>query len=241
MKNPSQQITLIQEELLQHADPEKAEFLPKYFKAVPGGYGEGDRFIGVKVPFQRKVAQKHYRDLSLDELEALLTQEVHEYRLTALFMLVLKFEKAKSAKDRKTLLDFYLNHLDFVNNWDLVDSSAPKILGAYLYDQDKSLLYDFAQSGQLWKQRTAIISTQYFIKKGHFDDTLQLADLLLDHPHDLIHKAVGWMLREVGEKDFDTAYTFLEKRYKQMPRTMLRYTIEKFEPEIRMGFLKGLI
>ncbi|MBT0812573.1 DNA alkylation repair protein [Litoribacter ruber] len=241
MKNPSQQITLIQEELLQHADPEKAEFLPKYFKAVPGGYGEGDRFIGVKVPFQRKVAQKHYRDLFLDELEALLTQEVHEYRLTALFMLVLKFEKAKSAEDRKTLLDFYLDHLDFVNNWDLVDSSAPKILGAYLYDQDKSLLYDFAQSGQLWKQRTAIISTQYFIKKGHFDDTLQLADLLLDHPHDLIHKAVGWMLREVGEKDFDTAYTFLEKCYKQMPRTMLRYTIEKFEPEIRMGFLKGLI
>jgi 3-methyladenine DNA glycosylase AlkD len=234
-------IYLIQEELAQHADSEKAEFLPKYFKATPGGYGEGDRFIGVKVPVQRKVAKKHYLSISLEALGSLLTHPIHEYRLTALFMLVHKFEKTKQAKERQGILDFYLGHLDFVNNWDLVDSSAPKILGAYLWDREKSFLYELVRSGNLWRQRVAIISTQYFIRKGHFTDTLQIAEILLAHPHDLIHKAVGWMLREVGEKDFQTEYEFLRDHYRQMPRTMLRYAIEKFEPEMRNGFLKGLV
>jgi 3-methyladenine DNA glycosylase AlkD len=234
-------IYLIQEELAQHADPAKAEFLPKYFKALPGGYGEGDRFIGVKVPVQRKVAKKHYLNISLEALDSLLTHPIHEYRLTALFMLVHKFEKTKQAKERQGVLDFYLGHLDFVNNWDLVDSSAPKILGAYLWDREKTLLYEFARSGNLWRQRVAIISTLYFIRKGHFTETLQIAEILLAHPHDLIHKAVGWMLREVGEKDFQTEYEFLREHYRKMPRTMLRYAIEKFEPEMRNGFLKGLV
>ncbi|WP_235893448.1 DNA alkylation repair protein [Litoribacter populi] len=243
MKNQPQMatVTIIQEELAQHADPAKAEFLPRYFKAIPGGYGEGDRFIGVKVPIQQRVAQKYYREISMEALETLLTHPVHEYRMTALFMLVNKFEKAQTSEDKKNLVDFYLRHLSFVNNWDLVDSSAPKILGAYLFDKEKDVLYEFARSGELWKQRVAIISTMYFIKKGHYSDTLQIAGILLNHPHDLIHKAVGWMLREVGRKDFETEYDFLKEHYRQMPRTMLRYAIEKFESDTRDRFLKGLI
>jgi 3-methyladenine DNA glycosylase AlkD len=223
------------------SDPEKAAFLPKFFQAVPGGYGEGDRFIGVSVPAQRRIARKYYRAISPGELEELIRDPVHECRLTALFILILKFEKAAGEQEREELAGFYLENLPFVNNWDLVDSSAYKLLGAYLYDKDRDLLYQLARSGELWRQRVSIIATLYFIRNNDFSDTLKLAGILLNHEHDLIHKAVGWMLREVGNRSFKAEYAFLEENYRQMPRTALRYAIEKFEPELRKKFLKGQI
>jgi len=221
--------------------PEKAAFLPKFFNAFPGGYGEGDRFLGIKVPDLRKVANKYYKSISLTTLEKLLQEPFHEYRQTALFMLVKKFEKAQSDKEKQELVDLYLNNLAYVNNWDLVDCSAEKILGAYLWDKDKEILYSLARSQNLWEQRVAIIATFFFIKKNQFEDTLEIAKLLLHHEHDLIHKAVGWMLREIGNRDLETELNFLKEYYHSMPRTMLRYAIEKFEPQLRMKFLKGLI
>ncbi|WMJ75128.1 DNA alkylation repair protein [Cytophagaceae bacterium ABcell3] len=227
--------------LASHADATKAAFLPQFFKALPGGYGEGDAFIGVSVPNQRKTAKQFYKQADLNDVSALLQHPVHEHRLTALFILVLKYEKAKGESEKQEIVDTYLRNLHAVNNWDLVDSSADKILGSYLYDRDRELLYDLVNSGELWKQRIAIISTFYFIKKKDFSDTLKLAEILLSHEHDLIHKAVGWMLREIGNRNFDVEYEFLAKFYRQMPRTMLRYAIEKFEEDLRQKFLKGKI
>lgn len=232
---------LIIQQLNSYTNPEKAAFLPHFFQAYPGGYGEGDCFIGVTVPDQRKVARKYYRTISLEELTVLIQSNVHEHRLTAIFILVLKYEKTKSELEKENLVNFYLNNISAVNNWDLVDSSAYKILGAFLFDKDRSLLYHFAASGGLWPQRIAIISTLYFIKRDDFVDTLKIADSLLEHDHDLIHKAVGWMLREVGNRDFAVEYNYLKDRYRRMPRTMLRYAIEKFEPELRKQFLEGKI
>ena len=228
-------------ELLCYTDPEKANFLPKFFKVGPGEYGEGDQFIGVKVPDQRQVAKAHYTEIPLEDVSLLLQSPIHEHRLTALFILVYKFEKLKIKQQQAEIVDFYLKHLPSINNWDLVDSSADKILGAYLFDKEKDLLYRFAQGGNLWEQRIAIIASFYFIKRNEFSDTLKLAQLLLHHKHDLIHKAVGWMLREIGNRNFETEYTFLQEHYHEMPRTMLRYAIEKYEPELREKFLKGLI
>lgn len=234
-------LTKIQAELETYIEPEKSEFLPKFFNAVPGGYGEGDQFLGIRVPNQRKVARKYYKKISLSTVEQLLQSEYHEHRLTALIILVYKFEKAKSEQDRAEIVDLYLKNLDYVNNWDLVDSSADKILGAYLFDKERKLLYELADSNDLWRERVAIIATFYFIRQGQFTDTLALARKLLNHHHDLIHKAVGWMLREVGKRDFATEYQFLRQHYQSMPRTMLRYAIEKFELELRQQFLKGLV
>lgn len=231
----------IKDELKNHSDKEKASFLPGFFKAVLGGYGEGDIFLGVRVPDQRKIAKKYYKNITQKELEALMQDPHHECRLTALIMLVNKFQKSKKEEERKKIVDLYLNNINCVNNWDLVDSSADKILGEYLFDKEKDILYFFAKSGNLWKQRVAIISTLYFIKNRKYDDTLKLAETLLQHEHDLIHKAVGWMLREVGKKDFNTELKFLKKHYRKMPRTMLRYAIEKFEPDLRKRFLNGKI
>jgi 3-methyladenine DNA glycosylase AlkD len=230
----------IKNDLKELVDPEKAEFLPKFFKTLPGGYAEGDQFIGVAVPEQRKIAKNYYKNVSLDELQKLICDPVHEYRQTALFILACQFEKAGSEREKK-LVDFYMNNLAYINNWDLVDSSAHKILGAYLFDKEKDLLYKLARSENLWQQRIAIISTFSFIKKNHFQDALAITQILLHHQHDLIHKAVGWMLREIGNRDFATEYGFLKEHYREMPRTMLRYAIEKFEPELREKFLKGLI
>ncbi|NLM97130.1 MAG: DNA alkylation repair protein [Halanaerobiaceae bacterium] len=234
-------IQKIKDDLAQYIDQEKAEFLPNFFNAFPGGYGEGDQFLGVRVPDQRKVAGKYYRDISLEGVQLLLRSPVHEYRLTALVILVHKFEKAKDEADKKAIVDLYISNLEYVNNWDLVDSSADKILGAYLAERDRSILYRLARTNHLWSQRIAIMATFYFIRRNEFQDTLEIAKILLKHEHDLIHKAVGWMLREVGKRDFRVEYEFLKKYYKEMPRTMLRYAIEKFEPELRQQFLKGLI
>ena len=234
-------VELVKQELKGYIDDEKAAFLPRFFKAFKGGYGEGDQFLGIVVPLQRKVARKYYKKISLEEIESLLKEPVHEYRLTALLMLVNKFEKATDEPERKAIVDTYLNNLESVNNWDLVDLSAPNILGAFLFDKDKSILYKMARTPDLWKQRIAILSTFYFIKQGRYDDTLKIAEILLTHEHDLIQKAVGWMLREIGKRDFRVEYDFLKLNYRIMPRTMLRYAIERFESELRQKFLKGLI
>jgi 3-methyladenine DNA glycosylase AlkD len=231
----------VKEELQAAVDPEKAVFLPKFFKTQPGGYGEGDMFLGVTVPKQRTIAKRYFKDIGLGDLTFLLQDAAHESRLTALFMLVYKFEKAKTDAEKKDLAGLYLENLDYVNNWDLVDSSADKILGAYLFTRNKDVLYELARSGHLWKQRVAIMATFYFIRQGAYQDTLKIAEILLHHEHDLIHKAVGWMLREVGKKDFAVEYHFLQENYKAMPRTMLRYAIEKFSPELRKKFLLGQI
>lgn len=220
------------------SNPEKAAFFPRFFKSLPGEYGEGDRFLGVTVPVQRAIVKQTYNDISLNELSKLLQSEFHEARLTAVLILVLKFEKNKNAEDRKQLVDFYLNHLDYINNWDIVDSSCYKILGPYLVDKDRKLLYDLAFTDKLWHQRVAMITTLHFIKKEDFKDALALAEILLHHDHDLIHKAVGWMLREIGNKNQQVELDFLDMYYQTMPRTALRYAIEKFEEPLRKHYLK---
>lgn len=234
-------IDSIKKDLQSYSDPEKARGVKKFFQAYPGGYAEGDQFLGIKVPDQRKVAKAYYRSISLAGAESLLREEFHEYRLTALFILTYKYAKARTEQERKEITDLYLRNLSFVNNWDLVDSSPEKILGAYLMDKDRSILYELAASGDLWKQRVAVISTFHFIRNGQFEDTFRLAEKLLSHQHDLIHKAVGWMLREVGNRDLEAEEEFLKKHYKNMPRTMLRYAIEKFHQERRKAYLSGEI
>jgi len=232
---------VIKDELDKHRDAEKADFLPRFFQVTPGGYGEGDQFIGVTVPLQRKVARRYYRKVSLSEIEMLLKEPVHECRLTALFLLVLKYEKAKDQEEQKAIVDLYLNNIPYINNWDLVDASAYKILGPYLFEREKDLLYTFARSDHLWKQRIAIITTLHFIRNGHYDDTFNIARILLNNKHDLIHKAVGWMLREIGNRNFAAEFEFLKEHYREMPRTMLRYAIEKIDEGLRQQFLKGQI
>lgn len=234
-------IQIIKDELLKYADPEKAKFLPKFFRADPGGYGAGDQFIGVSVPKQRKVAKEYYKQVPLGVVEQLLHEPIHEYRLTALFILVYNYEKLKTEPEKKVIVDLYIANIAYINNWDLVDSSADKILGAYLLDREKDILYKLIESNDLWKQRIAVLATFHFIKHNRYDDTLKIAVMLLTHKHDLIHKAVGWMLREIGNRDFAVEFDFLKEHYKQMPRTMLRYAIEKFAEDLRQQFLKGLV
>ncbi|MCH6200405.1 DNA alkylation repair protein [Aquiflexum sp. LQ15W] len=228
----------IEESLRQKAIPEKAAFFPRFFKTGKGEYGEGDRFLGVTVPEQRIIAKKYWKDLPYQELEIMIKSPFHEVRLTSILILVLKYQKATSKAEKKSWVDFYLKNRSWVNNWDLVDSSAHLILGDYLFDKDRSMLYDLAKSGILWDQRIGIMSTFYFIRKKDFTDTLKIAEILLHHPHDLIHKAVGWMIREVGNRDFETANQFLMNHYQSMPRTMLRYAIEKFDVDTKAFFMK---
>lgn len=231
--------SLIKSELDRLSDEKKAKTLQKFFQTFPGGYAEGDKFIGVSVPNQRKVAKRYYHQITLNELSDLLNTDTHEYRLTALLILVQKFEKTKQEQDKQDLIDFYLHNLDRVDNWDLVDSSAYKLLGAFLYDKERSILFRLADSENFWHQRIAMLSTFYFIKHYDFGDALSIAEKLLNHQHDLIHKAVGWMLREIGNQDRATEIEFLKKYYKKMPRTMLRYAIEKFDNDLRKKFLHG--
>lgn len=228
-------------ELQSYADPEKAAFYPRFFKTGLGEYGEGDIFLGVPVPKQKAIAKKYWKDIDLVEVETLLHYDFHECRLTSLFILIHHFEKSSSLQEKSACIDVYLKNTAFVNNWDLVDSSAYKLLGAFLYKKDCQILYDLASSENLWEQRISIITTLYFIKKGDFIHTLALAERLLHHSHDLMHKAVGWMLREVGNRNFDVELDFLKHHYKQMPRTTLRYAIEKFPEPLRQDFLRGEI
>ena len=226
--------------LEESSDPRRKEHAPRYFKAGPGEYAEGDLFLGVPVPDQRAIAKEFGPSITLEELGEMLIDPIHEMRLTGVFILVNRMKKAKSREDQRPLVDLYLASLKGINNWDLVDSSAPHILGPWTFEEGQDMLYDFAGSGDLWKQRIAILTTQFYIRKGYFSTTLHLAKILLHHPHDLIHKAVGWMLREVGEKDPTVEYEFLDEHYADMPRTMLRYAIEKFPERDRQEYLKGL-
>ncbi len=228
----------LKSDLKSYGNPEKAKILSRFFKTGKGQYGEGDVFLGVKVPEQRKVANR-YRNIPFDDLEELLNSEIHEHRLTALLILVEKFKKADEIEKQK-IVNFYLQNTSRVNNWDLVDLSADKIIGEFLFgkdENDKSILYKFSKSDNLWQRRIAIIATFAFIKKGKFNDTLRIAEILLNDKHDLIQKAVGWMLREVGKRNQDVEEDFLKKHYKKMPRTMLRYAIERFDAEQKRFYM----
>jgi 3-methyladenine DNA glycosylase AlkD len=221
--------------LAELADPSTAEGKQRFFRAIPGGYGEGDRFLGVTVPDQRRVARR-FTALGLPEVRRLLTSGMHEERLTALFILVRQFAKADEPA-REEIIDLYLANTASVNNWDLVDSSAFQLLGEWLLDRDRSLLDQLAASDSLWERRIAIIATFAFIRRDDHEWTLRIAEKLVDDDHDLIHKAVGWMLREVGNRDRDAELAWLTRHHRTMPRTMLRYAIEKFEPELRQTLL----
>jgi 3-methyladenine DNA glycosylase AlkD len=226
----------VKTELEKLSDPEHAMKLQGFFKTGKGEYGEGDVFIGVRVPHQRRIAKK-YRNIPLTDVLELLRSEIHEHRLTALFILTEQFNKG-DGEARQRIVDLYLGNTAHVNNWDLVDSSAHKILGAWLVDKPRSVLYDLAGSESLWERRISIISTFTFIDRGDLVDALALAEALVDDGHDLIHKASGWVLREVGKKDQSALEEFLLKHYETMPRTMLRYAIERL-PEERRRFYMG--
>jgi 3-methyladenine DNA glycosylase AlkD len=215
----------IKKELKDAVTPGKAELLQRYFKTGKGEYGEGDKFLGVMVPDQRKIAKK-YRALPLAEVQKLLESGIHEHRLTGFLILVYQFEKADE-KARKAIYEFYYKNRKHANNWDLVDLSSHKIMGVYLLDKKRDDLYKLARSKSLWDRRIAIISTFAFIDKGELEDSLKLAEMLVHDEHDLIHKAVGWVLREVGKKDADVERAFLRKYHKVMPRVMYRYATEK--------------
>ncbi len=228
-------------EMLSHADPTQVAGLARFFKTGPGQYGEGDKFLGIKVPVTRKVVKGCWRKVGLAELEECVASEYHEVRLAGLLALVQVFAHAK--KDpalQRRCVDFYLAHTAHINNWDLVDLSCYPLLGEWLLDKDRTLLYDLARNGKtLWEQRIGIVSTMTLIRHGQLTDTFAIADILLQHPHDLIHKAVGWLLREAGKRDKAALVAFLAPRYRTMPRTMLRYAIEKFPKAERKSYLNG--
>lgn len=235
MKNTTTEII---NEINKYKNAEKANFLPHFFKTGKGQYGEGDQFIGVIVPHLRIVAKKRM-DTDFETLRELLASPIHEYRLMALLALTYHFEKQKDNATREKCVNFYLSQVEAINNWDLVDLTCYKLLGCWLQDKDKNILYEWARTEHLWKQRIAIITCMHFVKQGVFNDAFAIADILQQHPHDLIHKAVGWILREIGKKNEQALTEYLIPRYKQMPRTMLRYAIERFEEEKRKAFLLG--
>ena len=225
------------QEITAKADASQVEGLSRFFKTGPGQYGEGDKFLGIKVPVTREIVKACWRETSLQDLEECIASEYHEVRLAALLALVELFRHNKSKQ--KEYVDFYLAHTDRINNWDLVDLSCYPLLGVWLLDKDRQLLYDLARDGKtIWEQRIGIVSTMTFIRHGQLQDTFDIADILLHHPHDLIHKAVGWLLREAGKRDKEALVQYLDPRYQTMPRTMLRYAIEKFPEAERQQYLK---
>jgi len=228
---------IIHNDLLQLANEQIAEHSQRFFKTGKGEYGEGDIFLGIRVPLLRRLVKK-YGGISIAEVRKLLHSKFHEERLLAVLMLVQLFKSADESV-QKQVYDLYLENTEFINNWDIVDISASNIVGAHLYEKDKAPLYDLVQSKNLWERRIAIISTFYFIRQNEFDDTLKIAKILLNDKEDLIHKAVGWMLREVGKREIEFEEEFLQEHYKIMPRTMLRYAIEKFPETSRKMYLRG--
>ena len=222
-------------------DETQAVHLSRFFKTGPGEYGEGDRFLGIKVPVTRSVVKEYWKGCSWDDLAECLASEWHEVRLAGLLALVQRFHHAKKdPAEQQRCVDFYLNHLSAVNNWDLVDLSCYEILGTWYLTHDAAPLYTLAREGRtIWEQRIGIVSTMMFLRQGRLDDTYAIADILLHHPHDLIHKAVGWLLREAGKRDETRLRQFLATRYRTMPRTMLRYAIEKFPAADRQAFLSA--
>ena len=255
--------------MFEHADPSQVAGLSRFFKTGPGQYGEGDKFLGIKVPVTREVVRQCWREMDFSDLEECISSEYHEVRLAALLALVQLFSHAKrprSGISRQDCVDFYLAHTQYINNWDLVDLSCYPLLGEWLLDKDRSLLYDLARNGRtIWEQRIGIVSTMTFIRHGQLEDTFAIADILLQHPHDLIHKAVGWLLREAGKRDKAALKVWLHEipgqartrpqgeqrpagandgqkasldRASLMPRTMLRYAIEKFPESERQQYLR---
>jgi 3-methyladenine DNA glycosylase AlkD len=234
----SKQVSQIVKNLKEMGNAERAAHSQRFFKTGKGEYAEGDIFLGISVPELRMCA-KDYREISVEDALELLKSELHEIRLLALFILVAKYS-TKNSPDKEIIYHSYLDNTEFVNNWDLVDCSAEHIVGAYLFNGDKRPIYRLAGSKSLWERRIGIMSTFHFIKKNHFADTLAIAEVLLKDKEDLIHKAVGWMLREIGKRDIRIEEDFLGKLYKGMPRTMLRYAIEKFPETERLAYLRGL-
>ena len=237
-------MNILLKEITARADASQVAELSRFFKTGPGQYGEGDKFLGIKVPVTREVVKACWRETSLQDLEECIASEYHEVRLAALLALVEIFAHTKRfpvkpGMTQQDCVDFYLAHTDRINNWDLVDLSCYPLLGVWLLDKDRTPLYDLARNGKtIWEQRIGIVSTMTFIRHGQLQDTFDIADILLHHPHDLLHKAVGWLLREAGKRDRDALVKYLEPRYRTMPRTMLRYAIEKFPEAERQRYLK---
>ncbi len=229
----------LRESLHRLADPEQAKKLQRYFKTGPGEYGEGDRFLGLRMPQIRQIVRKAPVP-ALTDLEELLRSPVHEERMLVLLLLVKLFKKADESQ-KESIYCFYMEHTDRINNWDLVDLSAQHIVGHWLLNRDRSPLFALAKSDLLWDRRIAVIATFHFISRMDFDTSLKIAEIVLKDPEDLIQKAYGWMLREIGNKSRKTEEGFLKKHYKSMPRTALRYAIEKFPEPLRQAYLKGSI
>ena len=229
----------IRSDLKRLAERERATALQRFFKTGPGEYGEGDRFLGIRVPDVRKLVKK-YRELSITDTKRLLRSPLHEERLLALLLLVHAFS-AGDEKIQKSIYDIYLENTGFINSWDLVDVSAEHIVGAYLFNKSRKPLYELVRSDLLWDKRISVMATFHFIRRDEFDETIRIAKILLSDSEDLIHKAVGWMLREVGKRHLETEEAFLKANCRNMPRTMLRYAIEKFPESKRQRYLKGRI
>lgn len=225
--------------LTDEASEEHAIQMQSFFKTGKGEYGEGDIFWGIRVPIQRAIAKKVWRKLAPDQWHILMEHPVHEVRLTALFILTNWYKAAKNEREKEQYVQWYIDYRSYINNWDLVDTSAHKVLGDWFWDKDRGLLMDWVGSQDLWEVRIAVITTYRFIKHGDYSSTLWLASQLLTHPHDLIHKAVGWMLREVGKMEEEVLLEFLNQHYRLMPRTMLRYAIERLDEPLRKAYLLG--
>ena len=228
------------EEIRALANKERANHSKKFFKTGKGEYGYGDIFLGVRVPKIRVIAKKNI-DISLSDMKTLIKSKYHEERLLGLIILVNKYSKSKDEKDRDQLYNIYISSFKYVNNWDLVDVTCAHVIGKHLLNKDRSILYTWAKSNDLWTKRIAIVSTHCFIRKNDLQETFKIAKILLNDEHDLIHKAVGWMLREAGKRDLEKEEIFLKKYYNIMPRTMLRYAIERFPESKRQKYLKGTI
>lgn len=226
----------IKAEIRKHSNPEKAKILSRFFKTGKGEYGEGDIFLGISVPQSRCIAKK-FSGLPFRDVKALLKSKIHEERLVALLILVHDYQSG-SEKQKNDIFDFYLKNTKYINNWDLVDLSSEKIVGAFVFDKQKDILYRLAKSENIWERRISIVATFHFIKNNQFSDTLKIAELLLGDKHDLIQKAVGWMLREVGKRSLKTEEQFLERHYRSMPRTALRYAIERFPDGKKRSYMK---
>lgn len=229
--------------MLSHQDPSQVAGLSRFFKCGPGQYGEGDKFLGIKVPTTREVVKSTWKEVTFEDLQECISSEYHELRLAALLTLIEIFSHSKKKPEvQQDCIDFYLSHTTFINNWDLVDLSCYPLLGVWLLDKDRTILYDLARNGKtIWEQRIGIVSTMTFVRAGQLDDTFAIADLFLnekEHLHDLLEKAVGWLLREAGKRDSERLANWLSPRASSMPRTMLRYAIEKFPETERQYFLK---
>lgn len=229
--------------MLPHQDPSQVAGLSRFFKCGPGQYGEGDKFLGIKVPITREIVKSTWKEVTFGDLDECISSEYHELRLAALLTLIEIFSHSKKKPEvQQDCIDFYLSHTTFINNWDLVDLSCYPLLGVWLLDKDRTLLYDLARNGKtIWEQRIGIVSTMTFVRAGQIDDTFAIAELFLnenEHLHDLLEKAVGWLLREAGKRDSERLANWLYPRASSMPRTMLRYSIEKFSETERQHYLK---